>query len=82
MKPAEQLRADFLKASEVKSYRTQAELAKALGVSPQYLADVLKGRRGLTPKMLNKGADIFAIGATRKRRWHQLGAIESGWEIA
>ena len=40
--------------AEVAKYRTQQEAAKALGISPQYLTDLLKGRRSFSYKMLQK----------------------------
>lgn len=34
-------------------FRTQNELAAAAGVSPQYLTDVLHGRRDITGRLLD-----------------------------
>jgi plasmid maintenance system antidote protein VapI len=35
-------------------HRTQAEAAKALGISQQHIHDLLHRRRGLSPKVLSK----------------------------
>jgi DNA-binding transcriptional regulator YdaS (Cro superfamily) len=37
---------------KVKHMGSQAALARACGVSPMYLSDVLKGRRPVGPKLL------------------------------
>lgn len=37
--------ADYLRASQITANLTQKDLAQALGVSPQYLNDILNGRR-------------------------------------
>lgn len=36
------------------NYQTYKEAAAALGISAQYLADMCKGRRGISPAMLDK----------------------------
>lgn len=38
----------------VEQFPTQKEAAKSLGVSPQYLSDVLQGRREITEKLAEK----------------------------
>ena len=37
--------ADYLRAAQITANLTQKDLAQALGVSPQYLNDILQGRR-------------------------------------
>lgn len=81
MKAAEELRLDFLRASKGKAFKTQQEFASALGISAQYLTDVLKQRRRFTPTMLNKAADVLGVNPVRAQRWQRLGAVESGWQI-
>lgn len=38
----------------VDKYPTQAAAAKALGITPAYLSDLVNGRRDLSDKMLTK----------------------------
>lgn len=49
----------------VNKHATQKEAAKALGISAQYLADVLRGRRAVTDKLAKK------LGFTRETRWRR-----------
>lgn len=81
MTPAQELRNDIQRAAAMKGHRTQADLAKALAITPTYVCDILRNRKRLTPDLVNRAAEAFAIHPVRYRRWHRLGAMESGWEI-
>jgi transcriptional regulator with XRE-family HTH domain len=81
MKAADELRQDFLRASKGKAYKTQQEFASALGISAQYLTDIIKQRRRFTPAMLHKAAEVLGVNPIRAQRWQRLGAVESGWKI-
>lgn len=81
MTAAEELRADIQRAAAMKGHKTQADLAGALAITPQYICDILRNRKRLTPDLVRRAAEAFQIHPVRYRRWHRLGAIESGWEI-
>jgi transcriptional regulator with XRE-family HTH domain len=80
MEAAEQLRAEIRRAAASLSYN-QSRLAEALGVSSAYLGDVLRGKKRMTPKLVTEASQVLGMGSVRRRRWHRLGAMESGWEI-
>lgn len=65
----------------MKGHITQADLASALGITPQYMNDILRGTKRLTPDLVNKAAGVLGVNPTRAHRWQKLGAIESGWQI-
>ncbi len=65
----------------MQGHKTQAELAKALAITPAYVCDILRERKRLTPDLVRRAAEAFDIHPVRYRRWHRLGAMESGWEI-
>ena len=81
MKPAEELRDDIRRAAAMKGCETQADLAGALAITPAYVNDILRHRKRLTPQLVDRAAKAFSIHPVRCRRWHRLGAMESGWDI-
>jgi transcriptional regulator with XRE-family HTH domain len=62
---------------------SQKEAAQRLGVSEQYLSDVVNGRRYVTPKLAN--AAVEKIETRDKlaalRDLHLLGAEQHGWIV-
>lgn len=81
MTPARELRDDIQRAAAMKGHKTQADLAKALAITPAYVCDILRNRKRLTPDLVTRAAEAFAVHPIRIRRWHRLGAMESGWKI-
>jgi len=81
MKAADELRADIRRAASMKGHKTQAELASALGITPQYMNDILRGTKRLTPDLVNKATSVLGVNPVRAHRWQRLGATESGWKI-
>lgn len=59
--------------------KSQTEIAKLLGVTPQYVCDMMNGRRKWGPERL----DLLAIklGIPDVLNWHRLGARANGWRI-
>ena len=51
MKPQREWQALALLRRQCERYQTQQEAARAFGVSPQHLSDVLNERRAITPKL-------------------------------
>ena len=81
MKPAEELRNDIRRAAAMNGCETQAALAGALAITPAYVNDILRLRKRLTPQLVDRAGKAFSIHPIRYRRWHRLGAMESGWDI-
>lgn len=81
MKPERNiLLADVTKA--VKGARlTNLELADHMHVTPQYVCDLLQGRRKLSPKLIDAISDAVSAHPVRWRRWHTLGARAAGWKV-
>ena len=65
---------------------TIAELAIILQFSPQYISDLLSGRRCPSVVVCSRIAAWQTEGeavdaATLRRHWHRLGALEHGWDV-
>ncbi len=60
---------------------SQADLAKALGFSPQYLSDIENGRRLPSVKFVNRICDRMDRGPKGRLAWHKAGAKTHGWEV-
>lgn len=58
---------------------TQSSIAADLGVSPQYICDVLAGRRNPTPKITDKLCDVYSLPSRVRTDLHRAGAIAAGW---
>lgn len=62
---------------------TQRQAAERLGVSEQYLSDIVNGRRYVTPELAN--AAVEKIETTDRpaalRDLHTLGAEQHGWIV-
>lgn len=74
------LLADVNKA--VKSARiTQKRLADNMLLTPQYICDLLQGRRELSPRHLDAISNATNAHPVRWRQWHKLGAQAQGWKV-
>lgn len=73
---AEALRASIQQAAQGKS---QTELARLLGITPQYVCDMMGGRRKWGAQRL----DLLAseLGFPDVLLWHRLGATADGWRV-
>lgn len=81
MSAVDELRDDMVKAAAAKDVTTYKQMAKLLCITPQYLTDIMKGRRRFTPDLVRKAEDVFSAHPVRGQRWQRLGAIASGWRI-
>jgi hypothetical protein len=72
----------LLKDSLGRSEVTQRGAAKLMGISPQYLHDVIAGRRRLTPELLSLWVNL--VETMEKEELRQslsiLGAEADGWD--
>jgi transcriptional regulator with XRE-family HTH domain len=75
------LRLDVLKAAKSRGIDRHKDVAAALGISPQFVTDVLNERRRFSAELLKKAARVFEVTPERARRWQRLGATQAGWEI-
>lgn len=78
--------AETLEAERSKKGLSQRYLAELMDISPQYLNDLLRARRGPTPELASKASTVFRlgdspIGTENRRKWHRLAAIQCGWEL-
>jgi transcriptional regulator with XRE-family HTH domain len=78
---AAKLRADIREAIRSSKYDTDGAVANEAGISPQYLSDVMRNRRNLTPALVDNLALVLRVSGSRWRLWHRLGAQALGWEI-
>lgn len=60
---------------------SQKQMAKGISISPQYLCDLLQGKRGPHPELVNKICDFMGRGPKGRLEWHTAGAKSVGWEI-
>jgi transcriptional regulator with XRE-family HTH domain len=60
---------------------TQAEMAKAIGVSTAYFNDMLHGRRLPSVAVVNRICDYMGRKTMGRREWHLAGARAHGWEV-
>lgn len=61
--------------------KSQINLAKRMGVSAQYVSDILNERRALNPKMADKIAKALRMSDGDRGRLHYLAAVAQGWRI-
>lgn len=66
---------------QAKGATPQKELAAALGITPQYLCDLEKGRRHGSVEFVNRVCDWLGCDDSDRKRWHRAGARAHGWEI-
>lgn len=75
---------DELKRLLILSNKSQQEFSVALGISPQYLGDLLKGKRN--PSVGVTAAIVQYLGlrggrVTAERYWHRIAARTHGWQL-
>lgn len=56
----------------------QKDFAKMIGISPQYLNDLLAGKRGPNPDLCDR---IAGEDAKLSAALHKLGARAAGWRV-
>jgi transcriptional regulator with XRE-family HTH domain len=71
----------MLKTVLTDSEATQKRFAKGIHISPQYLCDLLQGKRGPHPEIVNRICDYMGRGPKGRLEWHTAGAKSVGWEI-
>ena len=60
----------------------QNAVAAAVGCSTAHVSDMLGGRRGVTPAMLEEILDAAGVKLPGARRdFHRHAAVEAGWKI-
>lgn len=69
------------RAAKAQGYTKQADLAKAMQVSPAYLSEMLSGRRTFSPAFLGKAARTLKVPPKILKVWHRQGALQAGWKI-
>lgn len=72
---------EMLSAVRSNAGYSQKQLAKSLGVSPQYLSDLECGRRMPSVEVINKICNWMDRGPIGNREWHIAGARSHGWNI-
>ena len=60
---------------------SQKQLAKNLGLSPQYLCDLENGRRTPSVEFVNRACAYFSRGPEGRLEWHRAAARAHGWEV-
>ena len=61
--------------------QTQKTFANGIGARPQFLCDLLHGKRGPSPSLVNKICKYMGRGPKGRKEWHEAGAKSVGWEI-
>lgn len=60
---------------------TQKDMAKRLGITPQYLCDLEQGRRLGSVEVVERICEAFGRGPKGRREWHVAGARSHGWDV-
>jgi plasmid maintenance system antidote protein VapI len=62
---------------------SQREAARILGISPQYLHDIIANHRRLTPELANAWCEKVAQHdrETLRQTLHRVGAQSDGWDV-
>lgn len=61
--------------------KTQAAMANDLGISPQYLNDLERGRRSPSVAVVDRICTYLGRGPAGVREWHIAGAAAHGWKL-
>ena len=72
---------EMLRAIRLDREFTLADIAKPLGISPQYLHDLENGRRKPTVKLVNRICEYMGRKTQGRLAWHLAAARAHGWEI-
>lgn len=78
----EKLRAEIRQSAKDHGIASQAEMAALLGITPQYLCDMMGGRRKLGPDRLKLLGSRLGLSRQGIVEWHRLGATAEGWLLA
>ena len=78
---------EFLSQLVTRSGKTQAVLAKAMKISPQFLCDILSGRRDVTPKIIKAAVHSLYPGNLTAQalvfyKLHHLAAKDAGFIVS
>lgn len=60
---------------------TQADLAQALGCSPQFICDLEKGKRTPSVAFIENLCRWLGRGPKGRREWHIAAARAHGWDV-
>ncbi len=60
---------------------SQKDMAKRIGITPQYLCDLEQGRRLGSVEVVEKICTAFGRGPKGRREWHVAGARSHGWDV-
>lgn len=60
---------------------SQRDFAAGIGISASFLCDLLQGKRGPSPSLINKICAYMGRGPKGRKEWHLAGARTDGWEI-
>lgn len=60
---------------------TQSDIAKSLGISPQYLCDLERGRRRPSVAVVNRICEYLGRKEQGRREWHAAAARACGWDV-
>ena len=71
----------MLKTVLTDSEATQKRFASGIGISQQFLGDLLHGNRPPSPSLVNKICEYMGRGPKGRKEWHEAGAKSVGWEI-
>lgn len=63
------------------SETTHAKFAAALGISPQYMSDLINGKRRPNPRLVDRICDYLGRGPRGRFAWHWAGATACGWKV-
>lgn len=60
---------------------SQKAMAETLGITPQYLCDLERGRRLGSVEVVERICKEFSRGPKGRKEWHVAGARSHGWDI-
>jgi transcriptional regulator with XRE-family HTH domain len=60
---------------------TSKHFAECIGISPQYLSDLERGRRLPSVAVVNRICTYMGRGPQGRKAWHLAGARAHGWEV-
>lgn len=73
---------DFIEMIEaVNVHHTQKQIADGTGYSPQYINDLINGRRLPSVSFINDLCLWMGRGPKGRLAWHRAGAKAHGWEV-
>lgn len=73
------LRTSIREAAKANGFGAQIDLAKLLDVTPQYVSDMMSGRRKWGADRLKLLGSRLGLRREAVVAWHRLGAAADGW---